>query len=60
LRDKGLLDDYESNDITKLIRLRNLLVHRYWIIDDRKIYETVREDFKNVLSFLEKVANHVK
>jgi uncharacterized protein YutE (UPF0331/DUF86 family) len=43
-----------------LIRLRNLLVHRYWIIDDRKIYEDVRKDFKNVLSFLEKVANHVK
>jgi len=47
IRDKGLMTEDEYNDERKLIRLRNLLLHRYWIIDDRRIYEDIRKDFKS-------------
>ena len=29
--------------LVKLARLRNLLVHRYWIIDDERILKEARE-----------------
>ena len=39
-------------------RLRNLLVHRYWAIDDRRVYESVREglrDFEEFAKLVRKV-----
>lgn len=44
-----------AEDLVKMVRLRNLLVHRYWIIDDAKVYKAVKEDFERVLELLEKV-----
>jgi uncharacterized protein YutE (UPF0331/DUF86 family) len=32
-------------------RLRNLLVHRYWAIDDRRVYESVREGLRGFEEF---------
>ena len=45
-------------DIVSLFKLRNLLVHRYWIIDDEKIYHNVKRDFKNILDFIERVVSN--
>lgn len=60
LRNKGMMDDEEYHDFLNLVKLRNLLVHRYWVIDDRRIYEAVRKDFKKLLSFVDRVIEHVK
>ena len=59
-RDKGLMTEDEYNDVRKLIRLRNLLLHRYWIIDDRRIYEDIRKDFKSLVRFIERVVKYVQ
>lgn len=40
-------------DLVVLVRLRNLLIHRYWIIDDHKVYASVKEDFKCIDKLLE-------
>jgi len=55
LMDRGLLTSEEFDDFAKLARLRNLLVHRYWIIDDRRIYYEVKKNFKHVKNFIEKI-----
>jgi len=55
LRDEGLLSIDECNELVKLVRLRNLLVHRYWVIDDERIYKSVKRDFKAVYSFIERL-----
>jgi len=55
LMDKSLITSEEFDDFVKLAKLRNLLVHRYWIIDDRRIYEEVRRNFKYVENFIERV-----
>jgi len=60
IRDKGLMTEDEYNDVRKLIRLRNLLLHRYWIIDDRRIYEDIRKDFKSLVRFIERVMKYVQ
>ena len=38
-----------------LVRLRNLLVHRYWNIDDKLVYENIKRDFRCVETLLERV-----
>lgn len=55
LADRVLVTSEELDDFVKLVRLRNLLVHRYWVVDDRRIYNSVRKDFRRVLSFIERV-----
>ncbi len=42
-------------DLKALIKLRNLLVHRYWEINDKLIHENVRNDFRCVEELLERV-----
>ncbi|ADY01551.1 hypothetical protein VMUT_1346 [Vulcanisaeta moutnovskia 768-28] len=55
LRDKGLLMMNEYEDLTRLVRLRNLLVHRYWVIDDYLIYQSIKSNFKNLASFINRL-----
>jgi len=58
LKDKHLVTEQEYIDLVNLFKLRNLLVHRYWIIDDEKIYHNVKRDFKNILDFIERVVSN--
>lgn len=53
LETAGLIESAE--DLVKMVRLRNLLVHRYWIIEDARVYKAVKEDFGRVLGLVEKV-----
>ena len=46
-------------DAISIIKLRNLLVHRYWSVDDRRIYESATKDFRNILSLVRKVLSYV-
>jgi len=43
------------SELESLVGLRHLLVHRYWIIEDEKVYSAVKEDFKCVEEFLSRV-----
>jgi uncharacterized protein YutE (UPF0331/DUF86 family) len=42
-------------ELSKFMGLRNLLVHRYWVINDENIYEDIKGDFKCVEEFLKNV-----
>ncbi|MET1160357.1 MAG: HepT-like ribonuclease domain-containing protein [Thermoprotei archaeon] len=60
LRDKNIIGDNELNDLISLLRLRNLLEHRYRVIDDKKIYENVKRDFRSVDKLIEEVSGTVE
>jgi len=45
----------QAENIIRIIGLRNLLVHRYWVVDDRRIYESAKNDFQNIKDFLKVV-----
>jgi uncharacterized protein YutE (UPF0331/DUF86 family) len=55
LLDKEDISDNCAKELTALVRLRNLLTHRYWIIDDNQVYNSIKNDFKSVNKFLESV-----
>ncbi len=57
LRDNQLLIGDEYRDVVNIVKLRNLLIHRYWTIDDEKIYNTVKKDFKNIQRFLKRISH---
>jgi len=42
-------------DMRSLIGLRNILIHRYWTVDDRKVHESARKDFNCIKKFLEEI-----
>jgi len=53
LEENGFID--RSDDLVKMARLRNILVHRYWIIDDAKVYDSAKRDFGCVERLIENV-----
>ena len=54
LDDEGISDNC-AKELVALVRLRNLLTHRYWIIDDNQVYNSIKDDFRGVNKFLESV-----
>jgi uncharacterized protein YutE (UPF0331/DUF86 family) len=44
-----------AKDLTAITRLRNLLTHHYWTIDDEQVYGSIRDDFKGIDEFVKKV-----
>jgi uncharacterized protein YutE (UPF0331/DUF86 family) len=53
MEEKGICDC--AKDLTAMMRLRNLLTHRYWTIDDAQIYDSIKNNFKVVDKFLRSV-----
>ena len=53
LETRGLIT--YAGEIVRIVRLRNLLVHRYWTIDDAKVYEAVKTDFGCVEELINRV-----
>jgi uncharacterized protein YutE (UPF0331/DUF86 family) len=44
-----------AKDLSAIVRLRNLLTHRYWTIDDQLVYNSIKDDFRGVDKFLKSV-----
>lgn len=41
--------------LQRMARFRNLLVHVYWRIDNRRVYEVIRDDLSDLDAFREEV-----
>jgi uncharacterized protein YutE (UPF0331/DUF86 family) len=55
LLDKEGICENCARDLARIVGLRNLLTHRYWTIDDRRVYDSIKNDFKGVDMFVESV-----
>jgi len=49
------LDIKCRSDLVALVKMRNLLIHRYWKIDDELMYRSVKRDFRCAEEFINKV-----
>jgi len=54
-RVEGGLPESLALRLASAARLRNLLVHRYWDIDDEKVYESVKEGLGDFEGFIDAV-----
>ena len=46
LGDLGLLPKRLAENLVSAARLRNLVVHRYWVMDDKKLYYLAKDGLK--------------
>ncbi|MFH7860161.1 MAG: HepT-like ribonuclease domain-containing protein [Candidatus Aenigmatarchaeota archaeon] len=59
--EKNIIDVDTMQSMIKLVSLRNIIVHRYWIVDDLKIYKSAKENgIKGIEKFIEKVLSYVE
>ncbi len=54
LDEKGICENC-AEGLGSITKLRNLLIHRYWTIDDKRIYDSIKNDFNGVDKFLESI-----
>jgi len=56
LGQKGIIPSHLASNLASSARLRNLLVHRYWEIDDEKVFKSLEEN----LGDFEKFITHIR
>ncbi len=59
LHEMGVLPAHLAESLRRMARFRNLLVHLYWEVDDRRVYRILRESLDDLTSFREVVAQWV-
>lgn len=60
LEQYGLLSQARATQYAKMIRFRNLLVHLYGEVDDRRVYEIVEDNLDDLRMFLVDVDTIIK
>ncbi|MCL6474162.1 MAG: DUF86 domain-containing protein [Firmicutes bacterium] len=59
LHHRGILDASLAERLQAMARFRNLLVHRYWQVDDRQVLRIAREEVTDLLEFLRQVGEYL-
>jgi len=61
LAERGIISSETMQSMIKLAGLRNIIVHRYWTVDDVRIYINARENGIRALeNFLSEVLRYVE
>jgi uncharacterized protein YutE (UPF0331/DUF86 family) len=61
LVEHGVVSPETGLGMERLARLRNLVIHRYWEVDDARIYREARENGLKVIErFIEEVRRNVR
>lgn len=60
LRNLGIVDDELASRLVKMVRFRNLLVHRYWEVDPVRVLDYARKDVGDFKAFLAAVEGFVR
>lgn len=55
LGDEGILEKSLADSLRAMARFRNLLVHRYWDVDDQRVLQIARTQLGDLEQFLEAV-----
>ncbi len=61
LATKGVLSADVGEAFRKLVGLRNLIVHRYWEVDDSRVYDEAKgSSIETIEKFVEEIERYVK
>lgn len=55
----NILEQNLGERLQKMSRFRNLLVHRYWEVDDRRVLELARHEVQDLEAFVQAVGQHL-
>lgn len=59
LHERGVIDESLAERLQAMSLFRNLLVHRYWQIDDAQVLRIARENIGDLLEFLRQVGTYL-
>jgi uncharacterized protein YutE (UPF0331/DUF86 family) len=59
LAEMGAIDRDLHGRLVKMARLRNLIVHLYWRVDDREVHRVIREDLADLDRYLRAVGAYL-
>lgn len=60
LKEEGILGKKLANKLEDMARLRNLLVHRYGEIDNRRVLEIIKHNLKDIEEFEKEIQKFMK
>lgn len=60
MAEAGALDDGFSDDLRKMARFRNRLVHLYWEVDNNQLYQILNERLDDFKKFLGAIADFLE
>jgi len=60
LEEEGAFDAGYTEELVKMAKFRNRLVHLYWQVDDSRIYKILEENLGDFKKFLKLIAEFLK
>ena len=60
LGEKGAFDVEFSEQLVKMAKFRNRLVHLYWEVDDARIYKFLEENIGDFIKFIKSIARFLE
>ena len=60
LREAKVISEEASKKLKRMKGMRNILVHRYPYVDDKKVFEALREELNDFYIFIEEVLNYLE
>ena len=55
----GIISSSLAQKLRKLAELRNIIIHRYWVIDDKKVYIQTLENKKYLIEFVDHIEKYM-
>lgn len=56
----NIISERLKSSLIKMARFRNLLVHRYWEIDDKKVLKYAKKNLKDFENFLKEAGRFIR
>lgn len=60
LSDNKIITKKLSNKLKKVASLRNIIIHKYWEIDDLKVFRSAKENIGDFEEFLKQINEFIK
>jgi uncharacterized protein YutE (UPF0331/DUF86 family) len=60
LSEAGIITRGLGEKLRKLASLRNILIHKYWEIDDQKIFRSAKENIEDFEQYLREINQFIK
>lgn len=55
LRELDMLPPKFADKLKSMAKFRNLLVHLYWKVDDKKVFQILNEDIQDIREYIKKI-----
>jgi uncharacterized protein YutE (UPF0331/DUF86 family) len=60
LSDARIITRELGDNLKKIASLRNIVIHKYWEIDDRKVFKSAKENIEDFEEFLRQINKFIK